>query len=63
MDSKNTNTRTRAKKLNTGSGKAVYSPAEITLKILSSMGVTRGVRFLDKFGKFMFGPQRRTYSS
>ena len=62
MDSKNTNTRTR-KTLKSDPRNAASSPAEMTLKILSTMGVTRGVRFLDKFGKFIFSPQRRTYSS
>lgn len=31
-----------------------YTPADITLNLLAAMGVERGVRFLDAYGKFIF---------
>ena len=31
-----------------------YTPEDITLKLLAAMGVERGVRFLDAYGKFIF---------
>ncbi|MGD1093376.1 MAG: hypothetical protein ABSB35_15475 [Bryobacteraceae bacterium] len=31
-----------------------YTPEAITLKLLAAMGVERGVRFLDAYGKFIF---------
>jgi hypothetical protein len=31
-----------------------YTPEDITLKLLAAMGVERGVRFLDAYGKSIF---------
>ena len=32
-----------------------YTPEDITLKVLAALGVERGLRFLDAYGKVLFG--------
>jgi hypothetical protein len=32
-----------------------YTPEDITLKQLAALGVERGLRFLDAYGKILFG--------
>jgi len=63
METKNTKPRSRKyrpeeKTVRQGFQNGSANSADITLKILATMGVARGVRFLDRFGKSIFNAQR-----